>query len=129
MVLCIDFDGTVVKHTKPLSSRIPVPHAIEVLKELIAAGHKLVGWTMRSNKGGTMYLQEAEEYYKLNDIVLYGSQRNPTQFAWTSSPKAYGSVYIDDAALGCPLLQDKGDVRPYVDWLEVRKLLIQQGIL
>ena len=129
MYICVDIDGTCVKHTKPLSTTEDVPHAAEVLKELVNAGHKLIIFTMRSNKGGKMLLKDSEDWFKKNDIDLYASQKNPTQWAWTNSPKAYGSVYIDDAALGCPLIKEEGDLRPYVDWLKVRELLIEQNVL
>ena len=36
---------------------------------------------------------------------------------WTTSPKAYAKVYIDDAALGCPLKENpRAGGKPYVDW-------------
>jgi len=45
------------------------------------------------------------------------SQRNPTQDRWTDSPKCYANIFIDDAALGCPLIETDG--RSVVDWLKV----------
>lgn len=129
MYICVDFDGTCVKHTKPLSSKKPIEGAVEVLKELVDAGHHLILFTLRSNKNGIMYLEEAVKWFKDNDIKLSGSQRNSTQWKWTDSPKAYGSLYIDDAAVGCPLLQGDDDIRPYVDWAEIRKILIKKGVL
>lgn len=41
----------------------------------------------------------------------------------TSSPKVHADLYIDDAALGCPLIYnpDFSD-RPYVDWEKVRQV-------
>jgi hypothetical protein len=60
---------------------------------------------------------------KNNDIALYAAQRNPTQDQWTESPKAYAQIYIDDAALGCPLIND------HVDWIKVREWLVQKSIL
>jgi hypothetical protein len=59
-----------------------------------------------------------------------GVNRNPEQTGWTSSPKAYAKVYIDDAALGAPLLpggynESTEDIeRPYIDWEQVRKALL-----
>ena len=35
------------------------------------------------------------------------------------STKAYGNVYVDDAAFGCPLMHPKGFARPCVDWEKV----------
>lgn len=138
MDICIDFDGTCVKHEFPLIGEDI--GAIPVLKELIDAGHKLILFTMRSDRkvkkkkeGETIvveenYLTDAVNWFNENGLDLYGVQKNPRQRFWTSSPKAYGHLYIDDANLGCPLIvPDEG--RPYVDWQTIRKLLIEQGIL
>ena len=36
------------------------------------------------------------------------------------SPKCYAQLYIDDAALGCPLIYDPEiSDRPFVNWNEV----------
>ncbi len=64
-------------------------------------------------------LQEAVDYIEKNGIELYGINRNPDQDSWTNSPKAYGEVYVDDAAFGCPLIEVKGFGRPCVDWKKV----------
>ncbi len=78
---------------------------------------------------GGKYLTDAINWFKSNDIPLYGIQKNPTQ-TWTTSPKAYGQLYIDDAALGCPLIYDALlSSRPYVNWKEVEKYLIIKEII
>lgn len=122
--IVVDFDGTVTTHDFP---RIGKPiGSIPVLKRLVEAGHKLILFTMRS--GDT--LAQAEKWFADNGIPLYGSQTNPTQKRWTSSPKAYGQLIIDDAALGCPLMIDKElSDRPFVNWSLVEVMLIQQGLL
>ncbi len=121
MYIAVDFDGTCVRHEYPKVGKDI--GAIPVLKDLVAAGHELILFTMRSNDK----LQDAVDWFKDNDIKLYGIQTNPTQKNWTSSPKCYAHLYIDDAALGCPLVE--GESRPYVDWFEVRHMLISQGII
>ena len=69
-------------------------------------------------------------WFKENNIPLWGIQKNPTQHTWTSSPKPYGHVIIDDTALGCPLIFNPGlSKRPFVDWEQVRQWFITQGIL
>lgn len=50
---------------------------------------------------------------------------NPEQLSWSLSRKVYAHLYIDDAALGCPLIAVAGG-RPYVDWVEVRKYLVRE---
>lgn len=153
MDICVDFDGTCVTHEFPKVGKDI--GAVPVLKKLVAKGHRLILFTMRSNcennTGASAcvpevhngnFLDDAVNWFKENDIPLYGIQTNPTQYEWTSSPKAYGQLYIDDAALGCPLRWDiithpdghyagppVMDGRPYVDWKGVEALLIAKGIL
>ncbi|KJR96740.1 MAG: hypothetical protein VR65_27215 [Desulfobulbaceae bacterium BRH_c16a] len=116
MYICIDFDGTVVDHRYPDIGQ-PVPGAIAWLKKLQRHGAKLILFTMRSNSPeGSNLLLNAVQYLESNGIKLYGVNRNPDQDIWTASPKAYGDVYIDDSAFGCPLIMPKGFTRPCVDW-------------
>lgn len=118
MDICIDFDGTCVTHEYPkVGKNIG---AVPVLKALVALGHNLILFTMRSGKE----LDDAVAWFKLHDIELYGINVNPTQKQWTKSPKAYGQLYIDDAALGIPLIVPAVG-RPYVDWRAVRAMLSQ----
>lgn len=120
--IVIDFDGTVVKHKFPqIGESIG---AEKVLNELVHAGHKLILFTMRSGD----YLTEAIAWFVEKQIPLYGIQLNPTQSSWTSSNKCYGHIYIDDAALGCPLIYSENE-RPWVDWIAVKEHLVQSGIL
>lgn len=116
MYICVDFDGTLVDHRYP-EIGAPVPGAKTWLKKLQRQGARLILFTMRSNtsEGGNLLLG-AVKYCEENGIVLYGVNRNPDQDSWTTSPKAYGDVYVDDSGFGCPLIQPKGFARPCVDW-------------
>lgn len=136
MIIAIDFDGTCVTHEYPKVGRDI--GAVPVLKELVANGHQLILYTMRSHKPGISPvtgqredggLQDAINWFNDNDIPLYGIQTNPTQAGWTESPKCYAHLYIDDAALGIPTLIDDRKARPYVNWSEARNLLHKQGII
>ncbi|MCJ8332534.1 MAG: hypothetical protein HRT89_10635 [Lentisphaeria bacterium] len=130
MVIAVDFDGTCVSHEFPaIGEDIG---AVAVLKELVDSGNKLILFTMRSNGKSPEenYLDEAVNWFKENDIPLFGIQKNPTQGRWTSSPKCYAKLYIDDAALGCPLIFDiETSERPFVDWDKVRDLLVLEEII
>ena len=116
MYICIDFDGTIVDHRFP-DIGPSVPEALEWMKKFQDAGAKLILFTMRSDgsRSGDA-LARAVHYLEENGISLYGVNHNPTQIHWTSSPKAYGQIYIDDAAFGCPLIHPEGFQRPCVDW-------------
>jgi len=135
MDIAIDFDGTCVTHEYPeIGESIG---AEQVLRKLVEAGHNLILFTMRSDNnnytdGKTIQndgLTQAVNWFKDNEISLYGVQRNPTQDNWTQSPKCYAHLYIDDAALGCPLISTKDVKRPFVDWIQVEKQLTEKGIL
>ena len=123
LVIAVDFDGTCVTHEYPyMGSDIG---AVPVLKELTDAGYRLILTTMRSGKTE----KEAVKWFKDNDIPLWGVHKNPEQKSWTSSPKVYADLYIDDCALGVPLTTSASSTRPYVDWTRVREWLVAEGYL
>lgn len=103
-----------------------VPHAVDVLKKLNENDVKLILWTIRSGEP----LLEAVDWFVERDIEIWSINKNPQQRFWSKSPKAYAPVYIDDAALGCPLKFPIDDFsRPYADWVEIEKLLEKIGYL
>jgi hypothetical protein len=139
--IAVDFDGTCVTNSFPqVGEDIG---AVRVLKRLVEAGHKLILYTMRADRDQPnptgddtimdvtgQFLTDALNWFKENDIPLYGIQTNPTQKNWTKSPKCYAELYIDDAALGAPLKHNPDfHPRPYIDWNKAETLLVQQGIL
>ena len=148
MTIAVDFDGTCVTHDFPkVGKNIG---AEIVLKKLADKGHKIILYTMRSHpsekteKAGTSRmisttndcLQDAIDWFAKYDIPLYGVNDNPSQHSWTDSPKVYANMYIDDAALGIPLvyedinhIYDSSIMRPYVGWVRVSELLYESGIL
>jgi hypothetical protein len=139
MEICIDFDGTCVTHEFPKVGKDI--GAVPVLKKLVEKGHNLILFTMRSNRPVSnetgdstimdvtgMFLDDAVNWFKANEIPLYGINENPTQKNWTSSPKAYGQLYIDDAGLNVPLIYPTRG-RPYICWKTIEKILIKNNIL
>lgn len=128
--IVLDFDGTVVKHRYPAVGEDV--GAVPVLRRLVANGHKLLLNTMRSrNSEGEDTLQPAIDWFERNNIPLYGINENPSQKEWTSSPKVYGNIYIDDSAIGAPLKKDEGLIpsSPYIDWGKVSLFLFYYGCL
>lgn len=107
--VAVDFDGTCVEHLYP-----EIGAEIGAVRWLLSATHlgaQLLLHTMRDGER----LREAIGWFERHGIPLAGANKNPTQHHWTSSPKVYASIYIDDAALGTPLIC-MPDRRPYVDW-------------
>jgi hypothetical protein len=122
--LAIDFDGTSTSHDYPKIGKDI--GAQRVLRRLIENGHRLILFTMRSG----VQLEESVQWYKDNDIELFGIQFHPTQKDWTESNKCYANFYIDDAAIGVPLKHDAEiSNRPFVDWDTMEQMLISYGLL
>lgn len=129
MILGIDFDGTIVKHMFP-SIGDPVEGSFHYMKEFQKLGARLILWTMRSDgacKDNTdrKVLTEAINFCReKGGIEFWSHNTNPEQASWTGSPKCYCNYYIDDAAIGCPLVYPT-DGRPYVDWSKVGPMVLK----
>lgn len=145
-IYAIDFDGTVVTHEFPKVGK-DIPFAVETLQKIVAHGGKLILWTMRSNHveppqfinepqhernpivkcDPDAYLDHAIKWFEDREIPLWGIQCNPDQDKWTTSPKAYAHIYIDDAALGSHIMRDPNfSDRDYVDWALVDAFLFPE---
>ena len=61
MLISVDFDGTIVRHWFPEIGE-PLEGAIETLKDLAAAGHRLILCTCREDCKNRKYLTEAVEW-------------------------------------------------------------------
>lgn len=139
LTILVDFDGTVTTHEFPAIGKDI--GAAPVLRELVSAGHQLILWTMRCDHTESPvtddpdihpvsgnYLSEAVKWFEDRNIPLYGINSNPTQASWTSSPKAYGTLCLDDINLGARLTHSKW-ARPFIDWEETYKDLVKSKIL
>lgn len=125
MNIILDFDGTCVTHVMP-GIGVDIG-AVPVLDELISKGHKLILFTMRPFGPP---LDEAIKWFHDRNLPLFGVQSNPHQRTWTDSPKAHGDLIIDDTALGIPLSFDfRISDKYYVDWVKVRRILIENDII
>ena len=123
-IIAVDFDGTCVEHNYPAIG-MEVEGAVDVLRALNKHGHRIILNTMRSGDK----LDAAVKWFRDRKIELWGVNRNPEQEEWTSSPKVYADLYIDDSALGCPIMFIDGARRPVVKWSKVRTLLEYEGVL
>lgn len=124
MIIAVDFDGTCVEHDYP-DVGLDVEGAVETLRALTAKGHRLILFTMRSGAK----LEAAERWFRDRKIELWAVNRNPEQREWTESTKVFADIYIDDSALGCPIMFIDGVRRPVIDWRKVRDLLVYNGVL
>jgi len=124
MKIAIDFDGTCVTHEYPeVGKNIG---AVPVLIDLVDNGHQLILYTMRSGKT----LLDAVNWFAENGISLYAIQKDPGQEKWTASNKCYANLYIDDAALGCPLKFNHDlSCRPYADWGKIEIMLLEKRLI
>ena len=124
MKIAIDFDGTCVAYDfQGIGEDIG---AVKVILDLVKAKHLIILNTMRSGAS----LEEAVGWFDRNGIPLYGVNEDPKQKQWTNSPKVFADLYIDDAALGCPIKSDlEKSKKPFVDWIRVREILTLMGLL
>ena len=107
MIIAVDFDGTCVVHDFPLIGE-PMPGAVETLKKLIAAGHKIILWTCRENHPtdpDSKFLFDAERWFEFHEIELFGVNATPPEAEFRESEgvtirKAFAHIYIDDRNLG-----------------------------
>lgn len=129
MIIAVDFDGTCCVHNYPEIGE-ENPYAIQTMKSLIENGYKIFLWTMRGHVKDIIddaqrdTLQEALDWLKERGIYIKGNI-SPAQFS--TSPKQYAAIYIDDAALGCPLTKFKGHT--VVDWLKVATMFADANII
>ncbi len=143
-IFAVDFDGTCCAFDFPrVGKNIGAEY---VLQELVSKGHKIILFTMRSDKANPTsndpeiltpradepcdYLAQAVAWFEKHHIPLYGVNHNPEQDSWTDSAKPYAHYYIDDIALGCPTILDpEVSDRPYVDWVHIRKMLKARNLI
>jgi len=113
MIIAIDFDGTIVTHAWPAIGRDI--GAFEWLRSFQGMYDDLrfILWTVRADEP----LMSAMDYCSLHGLHFWAINANPQQRSWSPSNKAYAHLYVDDAALGAPLIypEDENE-RPYLDW-------------
>ena len=129
LIIAIDFDGTCTTNDYPAIGKDI--GAVPILKKLTTSGHRLMLWTMRGNKQENSTLGDAVNWFKENGIELWGVNENPVQKAsgWTNSNKQFANIFIDDAALGCPLIYDTSiHNKTFVNWEEVDRMLKEMGL-
>lgn len=119
MIVALDFDGTLVTHAWPeIGNDIGAfPWLTEFAQTYPSLRYIL--WTVRADEP----LVEAMEYCRGRGVSFWAINANPEQRHWSPSNKAHAHVYVDDAAIGSPLIYPPDNKRPYVDWAVMGPLL------
>lgn len=118
LIVAVDFDGTCVTHDFPRVGQ-DVDHCVGVLRRLREHNVRIILYTMRCES----VLAAAVQWFVERGIDLFAINCNPEQ-DFSTSPKVYAHYYIDDAAIGCPLINDPSlSPRPFVDWRKVEEIL------
>lgn len=118
-IILVDFDGTVVEAAFPQIGA-PIPGAFDVLKELKAAGHRLILWTCREDEGHKIdkqYLTEAVNFCKANGVefdAVNEALADDFRPECVRRRKPYFDFAIDDRNLG-----------GFVSWDVIRQAILQ----
>lgn len=100
-----------------------VGYCTYVLKQCIAAGHKIILSTKYEDK----ILENIIDWFKIRDIPLYGVNENPENKSKTG---IFGDYYISSKALGCPIIGYINiNNRCFVDWYRISTILKENGII
>jgi hypothetical protein len=119
MIIALDFDGTLAVHEWP-----DIGEDIGAFSWLLQFQQdnielRYILWTVRSGRP----LMEAIKLCECMGLRLWGINENPEQ-NWSPSNKAHAHVYVDDAALGAPLIYpSENGMRPYIDWHQMGPML------
>lgn len=109
--VAVDFDGTLCTDDFPEIGK-PKPLVIEYVKDLAAAGSKIILHTCREN-GTRPLLDEAVAFCKEQEIPLFAVNENPGNLhpaRYGLSPqdgrKVYADLYIDDKAVNTSEIEE-----------------------
>lgn len=136
-IIGIDFNGTCVTYDYPNAVGKDIG-AQRVLKRLLKVGHEFVLMTCLTPSNNSVKVrkelyEEMIGWFDKNEIPLAGINVNPYQDPEEFPPhsgKVRCDLYIDDHALGIPLIIDKTySDRPFVDWVRVEMMLEVSGYL
>lgn len=124
MIIAVDFDGTIVHNKYPLIGNA-VYGAKYWINQFKEAGATLILYTMRSDGEHGKKLTEALDWCRQEGLQFDYVNFYPA--SWTTSPKPYADIYIDDRAFGCPRIHSPVEgISSYVDWVRVGPAVIEQ---
>jgi hypothetical protein len=124
-ILAIDFDGTVCLK-RPFPAIGPEnPGAITWLHRVQQVyGARLILWTCRSDIDESRHGQAAGAvaWCAERNLRFWAVATNPNQES--TGPKVKADCYVDDLALGVPLITLEGETKPCVDWIDAGPMLM-----
>jgi hypothetical protein len=133
MFIYLDFDGTVVEHAYPQIGA-DNPRALQVIRRLQDAGHKIILNTYRAdlNDGS---LQEAINYLQhpgrnLLSIIEHTPLKiNPPNWNWEQTVKD-NTLFIDDVSSGTPMIPNvQLPFGQQVDWKTLESWFEEKGVI
>lgn len=128
MKIYLDFDGTMVEHKYPMLGA-PNHGAVDVVKKLQGASHKIILNTYRANLDDG--LEEAINYLKGNGIEIdryVGKKVSPSPWDWEFF-EVNDLIYIDDICDGIPMRRTKFIQGGWmVDWNELDRQFSKKEI-
>lgn len=107
MIFAVNFDGTIVEYEFPKIGK-ELPGAIDVMKELQIAGHKIIIWTCRENE----HIYEMMEWF--NDMWFQPNaiNKNLDNLSYAKH-KIYADYYFDDRSFP-----------PFTNWKDVEEYFL-----
>ena len=121
MQIFLDFDGTVVEHYYPLIGAYN-PGAKEVIARLQLAEHEIILNTYRVEIEDDS-LKQALLYFYTLDLPIAITQKTKTKIhppTWNLDEVIEtGKLFIDDIAIGIPLLDAPVSGGKMVDWKKI----------
>ncbi len=101
LIIAVDFDCTIARGYPEI--RGSLPYAAEVLRALVAMGHRIILWTCRENLPGRIakrHLDHAVQWYEQHNIPLLGINETPIEEDYRQDGglrrKVHADMYIDD---------------------------------
>lgn len=116
IVIALDVDSTLVTHAYPAMGAdlgaIPwIKQALEENRDV-----RIMLNTMRDGHD----LEAAKVWLEERGVPVWAMNTHPGQSQWTSSPKAYCHVNVDDRNVGVPLRPDR-----CIDWEKFGPMLLE----
>jgi hypothetical protein len=94
MIIAVDFDGTIVKNDFP-GIGDELPGAIQTLKDLQDADHKIILWTCRCG----YELAGALDWLHFKGFVADAVNSNLGARSGFAVPKIFADAYLDDSSI------------------------------